>query len=122
VRIQVFNQKGRLLDVWQNVLVPWGLWISPKDEIWACGYSPMTWRTDLTDPSTTLGGPPKDQLFMKFDSAGRVLLHWTVPRGQDNHEQPGELNWVHSIALDSKGNVYLGDIMGKRVQKFVPHQ
>ncbi len=120
VRIQVFNQKGRLLDVWQNVLVPWGLWISPKDEIWACGSSPMTWRTDLTNPSTTLGGPPKDQLFMKFNNAGRVLLHWTVPKGEDNHEKPGELNWVHSIALDSKGNVYLGDIMGQRVQKFVP--
>ena len=31
-------------------------------------------------------------------------------------------NWVHCIALDSKGNVYLGDIMGKRVQKFVPRR
>ena len=122
VRIQVFNQQGRLLDVWQNVLVPWGIWISPQDEIWVCGSSPMTWRTDLTNASTTLGGPPKDQLFMKFNRAGRVLLHWTVPKGEDNHEKPGELNWVHSIALDSKGNVYLGDIMGKRVQKFVPRR
>jgi len=35
---------------------------------------------------------------------------------------PEKLNWVHAIALDVKGNVYLGDIVGKRVQKFVPHR
>jgi hypothetical protein len=35
-------------------------------------------------------------------------------------EKPGELDWLHGIALDSKGNVYLGDILGHRVQKFVP--
>jgi hypothetical protein len=29
------------------------------------------------------------------------------------------LNWVHGIALDSKGNIYAGDIKGHRVQKFV---
>jgi len=31
----------------------------------------------------------------------------------------GELNWVHGIALDSKQNLYFGDIIGKRIQKFV---
>ena len=32
---------------------------------------------------------------------------------------PGDLNWVHGIALDAKGNIYAGDIKGHRVQKFV---
>jgi len=32
---------------------------------------------------------------------------------------PGEMHWTHSVALDSQGNVYLGDIMGERAQKFV---
>ena len=120
VRVQVFDQKGRVLDVWQNVLVPWGIWITPKDEIWVCGSSPMTWSPGEKVSASTLGTPPKDQLFMEFNRAGRVLLHWTVPKGEDDHEKPGELNWVHSIALDSKGNVYLGDIKGKKVQKFLP--
>jgi hypothetical protein len=31
----------------------------------------------------------------------------------------GELNWVHAIAEDSHGNLYVGDIIGKRVQKFL---
>lgn len=116
-RIQVFNQDGKLLDVWQNLLVPWGLWVSKKDEIWACGSSPMQWRRE----DTNLGCPPKDQLFMKFDTSGRLLQLWTIPKAEDGKEKPGELNWVHAIALDSKGNIYAGDIVGQRAQKFVRH-
>ncbi len=119
VRIQVFNTRGRLLAVWDNILVPWGLWVSPKDEIWACGSSPMPWVTDPKYPTAPLGCPPEDQLFVKFNPDGRVLQLWTVPKGEDGQEQPGELNWLHGIALDSRGNVYLSDIIGRRVQKFV---
>jgi DNA-binding beta-propeller fold protein YncE len=33
--------------------------------------------------------------------------------------QAGQFHWVHSIAIDSKGNVYTGEVdTGKRVQKF----
>src|ERR1043165_3179253 len=120
IRIQVFNQSGKLLDLWENILVPWNFWVSPKDEIWVCGSSPMPWRTDQKYPTAPLGCPPKDQLFIKFSPQGRVLQLWTLPKAEDGQEKPGELNWVHAIALDSRGNVYLGDIIGKRVQKFIP--
>jgi len=36
--------------------------------------------------------------------------------------KPGELTWVHGIALDRQGNIYVGDIMGERAQKFVRPQ
>jgi DNA-binding beta-propeller fold protein YncE len=114
-RVQVFDQTGKFLDQWQNLIVPWGFWVTPDDQICVCGSSPMPWRE--TDGS--LGCPPKDQLFMKFDTSGRVLELWTVPKGSDGEEKPGELNWVHGIALDSKGNIYATDIIGSRVQKFV---
>lgn len=115
VRIQVFDQSGKLLDVWNDRLVPWGFWVTKEDEIWAVGSSPMPWRpTDIV-----LGCPPKDQVFMKFDSTGRALQVWSVPKGEDGHEQPGDCNWVHCIALDSQGSIYVGDIIGKRAQKFV---
>ena len=33
----------------------------------------------------------------------------------------GDFHWVHAIAVDSKGNVYTGEVdNGKRVQKFKP--
>jgi hypothetical protein len=79
----------------------------------------MPWVTDPKYPTAPLGCPPKDQLFVKFNPDGRVLQLWTVPKGEDGQEKPGELNWLHGIALDSRGNVYLSDIIGRRVQKFV---
>jgi len=75
----------------------------------------MTWRAD----DKVLGYPPVDQLFMKFDTAGKVLQLWAAPLGKDGKEQVGELNWVHGLALDSKGNIYAVDIKGQRAQKFV---
>ena len=36
----------------------------------------------------------------------------------DGRGKAGEVDWVHGIAVDSKGNLYLGDIQGKRAQKF----
>ncbi len=56
---------------------------------------------------------------MKFNPAGRPLDLVILPTGKEGQEKPGELGWVHCIAVDSKGNIYLGDIQGKRAQKFV---
>jgi hypothetical protein len=56
---------------------------------------------------------------MKFNADGRVLQLWTIPKGEDGAEKPGDVNWVHALAVDSRGNLYLGDIIGRRAQKFV---
>ncbi len=114
-RIQVFDRDGQFLDQWRNLLVPWSFWMTDDDEIWTCGSSPMVWRPE----DNVLGCPPKDQLFMRLDTSGRVLQLWMVPKGEDGQEEPGELNWLHSLALDSHGNIYAVDIIGQRAQKFV---
>ncbi len=118
VRIQVFGQSGTLLDVWDNLLVPWGLCLGGNDEVWACGSSPMTW----VEGQECLGCPPKDQLIMRFSPSGKLLSLWTFPKGEDGKERPGELNWLHGIALDVQGNLFLGDIIGCRLQKFIRHE
>ena len=115
VRVQVFDRSGKFLDQWRNVITPWGFCVTKDDEIWVCGSSPMPWRPE----DEALGCPPKDQVFMKFSPSGKLLELWTVPKGEDSKEQPGQLNWVHAMALDSHGNIYAGDIIGQRVQKFV---
>ncbi len=56
---------------------------------------------------------------MKLDLKGKVLERITLDKTTDPPGKSGELNWVHAIALDSKGNLYLGDIQGKRAQKFI---
>ena len=118
-RVQVYSQAGKLIDSWQNVIVPWGIVVTANDDIWIAGCSPMPWRNDPKYPGAPLSCPPKDQLVMKFNPAGKVLQLTTFPKGEDEKEQPGDVNWLHCAALDSAGNLYLGDIIGKRVQKFV---
>ena len=115
-RVQVFDPDGKFLDQWQNVIVPWGLQMTKDDELWVCGCSPMQWA----DPAMPLSCPPKDQVIMRFNTSGKLLQLWTFPKtAVDGEEQPGELNWLHGMALDSKGNIYATDIIGQRVQKFV---
>ena len=111
----VFDQSGKLLDQWRNLIVPWGLWITAQDEIWVCGSSPMQWRKE----DRMVGIPPKDQILMKFDTTGRVLALWSVPQGARGQQKPGELRAVHAIAADSRGNLYVGDVGSPRAQKFV---
>lgn len=117
VRVQVFDQSGKFLDQWTHTLIPWGFWITKEDHIWVCGSSPMVW--EQAGEKEPLGCPPKDQLFMRFTTAGKATALWTIPKGEDGKEKPGDLNWLHALALDSQGNIYAGDIKGQRLQKFV---
>ncbi|MBI4578060.1 MAG: hypothetical protein HY718_00065 [Planctomycetes bacterium] len=115
VRVQVFDQEGRLLDEWRHLITPWGMCITPQDDIWIVGSSPMRWEPGQEQ----LGGPPKDQVFMRFDTQGKLRQLWTVPICPADRPQPGHCNMVHSIAVDSRGSLYVGDIAGRRAQKFV---
>lgn len=118
-RVMIYDQQGVLLDSWDNVIVPWGFHVTAEDEIWVCGSSPMPWMDDPDYPGAAVGCPPKDQVLMKINPQGRLLQLWTIPKGQDGHEQAGDVNWLHGMAVDSQGDIYVGDIIGKRAQKFV---
>jgi streptogramin lyase len=113
-RVQVFDQTGRFLDEWRDLLVPWHIYVTEHDEIYVCGSSPMRWPR-LPIPGLLLGIPPKDQLIMVFTPDGRATRLWTFPLGQ----RSGELDWFHALAVDRQGNLYVGDIQGRRAQKFV---
>jgi len=113
-RVQVFDAAGKHLASWENVMVPWQLLMTEKDEIWACGSSVMP-RPEKGMPFL----PPVDQVLVKLDTTGKVLDRFTLPKGQDGKEQPGEVNWLHGVAFDAKGDLYTCDIKGKRALKFV---
>jgi len=117
-RVQVFDQKGESLAEWRNLINPWGIWITPKDEVVVCGSTPARW-----DDRPNLGNPPRDAVVMKFDTTGRALEIWSFPLVKAGAPEPGAVDWPHGIALDSKGNLYLGDVAdtstSHRAQKFV---
>ncbi|MBN1344713.1 MAG: hypothetical protein JXQ73_18620 [Phycisphaerae bacterium] len=117
-RIQIFDQSGKSLGQWRNLCNPWGIWITPKDEVYVCGSSPKRWGAH-----GNLGNPPTDQLVMKLDTTGRVLELWTFPLADPDNLKPGEIDWIHAIAVDAKGDLYLGDVADNskthRAQKFI---
>ena len=113
-RIQVFDTEGKLLAVWDDLLMPWGLTVMPDDTIWVCGAS----RVKHPSGDGWLITPPPDQLLMKLSPAGKVLLRVPLAQTAVAPGKSGEVDWVHAIAVDSMGNIYLGDIQGKRIQKF----
>ena len=88
--------------------------MTERDEIYVCGSSPMRWPR-IPIPGLIVGIPPKDQLIMVFTPDGRATQLSTFPKGQHS----GELDWVHAMAVDRQGNLYLGDIQGRRAQKFL---
>ncbi|MCA9445108.1 MAG: hypothetical protein KC964_30245, partial [Candidatus Omnitrophica bacterium] len=118
-RIQIFNQEGESLEQWRDLINPWGIWITPKDEIYVCGSSPARW----TEKWSNLGNPPTNQLLLRLDTEGVVQQVWTFPLAKEGELIPGTLDWAHGLAVDSKGNLYIGDVADNspthRVQKFV---
>ena len=95
-RINVFRTTDdpaevEFVDVWSGFTLP--LDIIVNDE--------HLWMTDL--------GPLR---FIKLDFEGNQLYTWQVPREW--------LHEVHTISVDSDGNLYGGDNQYGRTQKFVP--
>jgi hypothetical protein len=117
-RIQIFDQDGKSLAQWRNLANPWGFWFTANDELLVCGSSPKRWSG-----MGNLGNPPTDQLVMKLNSEGRALELWTFPLAEPGKQIPGQIDWIHGIAADSQGNLYLGDVADNspshRAQKFL---
>ncbi len=113
-RIQVFGTNGKLLAVWDDSITPWGFHVTNDDKIWVCGSS----RVRQPDDDGWVISPPADQLLVQLDTSGKVLLRVPLRLAAAAPSKPGELDWVHTVAVDSQGNLYLGDIMGKRAQRF----
>lgn len=120
-RIQVFDQQGKSLEVWSGFVMPWSLQMTNRDELWVCGSSPHWWTREGVAPDV------KDQVLMRLSTDGRIQQLWTLPLCQRKAklkegevQTPGGTFGVHAIALDSKGNIYIGDIYGERAQKLAP--
>src|SRR5207253_2549176 len=110
VRVQVFDQKGKLLDVWNNLLVPWGVCVTAKDEVWVCGSSPKRGRGGKRAPAVRLGGDREDLDVIEEHGAvapvgvqGQELDR--VPAGGDGEGQGGVLGVGGAARLEGADHV-----------------
>jgi DNA-binding beta-propeller fold protein YncE len=107
-RIQVFDKLGNL----QRILTEPG---TPRE-------ANIGSANDLVFPRD-----PRQTLMF---TAGRAEVVWTVDRLTDMilagfgrpGQMAGDFTTLHSMAIDSKGNIYTGETIdgGRRIQKFVP--
>jgi DNA-binding beta-propeller fold protein YncE len=120
-RIQVFTKQGKFVT---------SFWIHPSTQSRGphCGG---IWST--TDPpcgtiyNMALSTDPQQRYIFVADGTNNTV--WILNRKDGslagsfggNGRYAGMLHWIDAIAVDSKGNVYTGEVEdGKRIQKFVP--
>jgi len=90
-RIQVFDSKGRLLEVWP-------------------GFAPYGLELDATGTLFVADG--RANKILRLNSSGKVMGSW----GRKG-SAPGEFNLPHMLAADKSGNLFIAEVGGMRLQK-----
>jgi DNA-binding beta-propeller fold protein YncE len=88
-RIQIFDQDGKFIDQWTNFGTPWGLFITKDD---------MLYVVDGTENNCLLIANTKD---------GKIV------------DRIDGLSNATAVTVDSKGVIYIGEVNGTNVKKFV---
>jgi len=94
-RVQIFDENGRYLDEWDNIVQPFHLIVSSDQHVW------------VSDGVTNK--------FLQYSPEGRLLSSWGT-----YGELPGAFWGVHQFSVDSAGNLYVAEAFGGRAQKFTP--
>jgi DNA-binding beta-propeller fold protein YncE len=93
-RVQIFDAEGKYLGQWKDSGAPYGLSLSGMYALIADG---------------------RGNRINVLDRDGKLLAHWGA-KGAG----PGQFAMPHAVCTDSTGAVYVAEVDGKRIQKFVP--
>lgn len=109
-RVQVFDTSGNFLKELKNdeqvEQLP-SMAIDNKGQLFAIDY----------DPSKNMDSSIKGSTVFAFDSSKHARNHFGATGTAKR-----TASWFHDIAIDSKGNIYIGDIMSLKVLKFKPKE
>jgi sugar lactone lactonase YvrE len=95
-RVQLFDSGGRFQGVWNEFGSPFGLFLDRSNH-----------RFLIADG--------RAHRCLVLDAHGKVLNSF----GKQG-SAPGQFNLPHSISMDTDGAIYVTEITGQRVQKFLP--
>jgi DNA-binding beta-propeller fold protein YncE len=102
-RIQIFSRDGKFLDMWTHLQRPTDISFDKEGRVYV---SELWWRVDQ---SSFTHGKIKWDLpggVRVLDLQGNVLLHWCSA----DREAPGSFVAPHTICVDSRGDIYVGEV------------
>jgi DNA-binding beta-propeller fold protein YncE len=92
-RVQVFDPQGKFLTQWKEGGAPFGLFLTADRRLFVA---------DGRAGRVTV-----------LDRDGKALQRWGEPG-----DGPGQFALPHAVCFDSRGDVYVAEINGRRLQKF----
>jgi sugar lactone lactonase YvrE len=112
-RIQVYDKTGSLI---RNIEVPWKPYTPSDGKPRASGGSAvaLAFSPDRDQRFMYLINQNSAQIEIIDRKAGSIVSHF----GGGVGHYPGQFDQPHGIAVDSRGNVYVAENRGKRIQKF----
>jgi DNA-binding beta-propeller fold protein YncE len=96
-RVQIFDAEGKYISMWNNIHRPDGITIGPDGNVYIGELNswPMIDAPGLGHRVSVLS--PKGKLLARFGDP-------------DEGEEPGKFIAPHGIAVDSRGDVYVGEV------------
>ncbi len=92
-RIQIFDGEGKLLEIWTG-FAPYGLALDPHGALFVADA--------------------RANKVLRLDERGKVQQTW----GSEGNA-PGQFDVPHMLTFDASGNLYVAEVNGKRLQKFI---
>ncbi|HAL49754.1 MAG: hypothetical protein FI707_09170 [SAR202 cluster bacterium] len=111
-RVQVFTPDGEYIREWKGVHRPDHVWLDADENMYVAELGMRQGLGPDADAPSAVAHPSGVKV---MNRQGQWLGGWGMSTGT-----PGDLIAAHSLALDSKGDLYVGETLdGARVQKFV---
>lgn len=103
-RLQLFDPDGGFLEEWTGIARPCQVAVGHDARVYVAelGYRAGMWPGTVPPTPDATGGRVS-----VFDLSGTLLARWG---GGENPLQPGDFFAPHDIAIDSRGDIYVGEV------------
>jgi len=104
-RVQIFGSEGQFLEQWTDVARPMQVLLDGQDNVFV---AEVGWRAGRFPWQTPPEPNPAGARVSVFNRQGQLLARWG---GSACPEAPGDFFAPHDICMDSRGDIYVGEVV-----------